>query len=309
MQSTLDLIENLVTTALEEMSEELAARCGTVANLGKETTGISSTPVNGALTELDGRVQDHVTKALLAADLNLGFLFEEDTELLRGHAGDTGELAAIFDPIDGTISYIKGQHDYCSMFGVSHRGRIVMGILAFYHPFRIFVGRVDRAVTATTATVSRSGSPLRIVCHYRLFHEPYGATRQALEDAGCIVIPMPLDLEGPGQGSFAWAMDKGVGSNGAAIMAVLEGHWDAYLAPHVSLHDFAGPWGVAEARGAACVKFDTIGDGRSNNWNVDPDAAFLVPTRGDYPKRYRLMIARDQDVAGRVRDILGAVQG
>ena len=43
------------------------------------------------------------SKALLAADLNLGFLFEEDTELLRGHAGDTGELAAIFDPIDGTI--------------------------------------------------------------------------------------------------------------------------------------------------------------------------------------------------------------
>ena len=96
MKATLDTIETLVIAALEEISGELAARCGNVTNLGKQTSGVANTAVHGALTELDGRVQDHVTRALLAADLDLGFLVEEDTDLLRGHGCDTSELAAIF---------------------------------------------------------------------------------------------------------------------------------------------------------------------------------------------------------------------
>ena len=145
MQAELDTIERIVVAALAEISDELATRCGNVANLGKMASGVAHTAVHGALTELDGRVQDHVTRALLAADLKLGFLAEEDTEFLRGHDGDPSDLAVIIDPIDGTMSYIKGQHDYCSMLAVSHRGRIVMGIVAFFHPFKVHVGRLDRS--------------------------------------------------------------------------------------------------------------------------------------------------------------------
>ncbi|MBT5267795.1 MAG: hypothetical protein HOL85_23410 [Rhodospirillaceae bacterium] len=307
MQATLDTIETLVIAALAEVSGELAARCGNVANLGKQTLGVANTAVHGALTELDGRVQDHVTRALLAADLDLGFLVEEDTDLLRGHGCDTGELAAIFDPIDGTLSYIRGQHDYTSLFAVSRRGRIVMGILAFYHPFKCLVGRIDRPQSPAVDQHQATGT-LRIVCHYRLFQETYRATRQRLEDAGHLGVPMPLDLNVPEHQPFAWAMDKGLGSNGAAVAAMLEGHWDAYIGPWVALHDFAGPWGVAEATGAVCVKFDTPADAKSNIWAVDPGPRFLVRSPADYPKRYRILIARDQRVADQVCECLASLR-
>lgn len=307
MRTTLDTIEALVTTALEEMSEELQAGCGNLENLGKTTSDASISNIGNALTEMDEGVQDHVTKALLAADLGLGFLVEEDTQLLRGHAGDTGNLAAILDPIDGTLSYTRGQHDYCSMFAVALRGRIIMGILGFYHPFRILVGRFDKTAAPGIQAGPRPDGPPRIACHYRLFRDAFRPTRKALEDAGCLVVPVPLDLDRPDHAPFAGAMDRGVGSNGAAIAAMLEGHWDAYIGPYMNLHDFAGPWGVAEANGAIAMQFEVPDNPNGNSWIIAPDPRFLVASRADYPKRYRIAIARDRDTADHLRDILAAI--
>jgi fructose-1,6-bisphosphatase/inositol monophosphatase family enzyme len=123
-----------------------------------------------------------------------------------------------------------------------------------------------------------------------------------LRASGCDLAAIPA-----GEGSGAPG-SEGFGSNGPAILALREGRLDAYLAPHVSLHDFAGPWCLAAAAGCAVVKFRTSDPAAPHEWVPEPEPRFEVPSAANYPQRFRILIARTRNIAERLVGILQGIR-
>jgi fructose-1,6-bisphosphatase/inositol monophosphatase family enzyme len=285
-------LEALLHNALRDAAPWVESNCGRVENETKPSVGVEATAINQAVTVVDRGLQDRVLAPVLARFPNVMPLVEEHTPLAERHRGNRGPWAFILDPIDGTLSYARGRHDYSTLAALSVGGRLVFGCVARYHPFEIRFARV-----ADTAAPQTGDGPerLRVACHYRLFRSPFGAVERRLREAGCGLTAIPAE-----------SGDEGLGSNGPAILALCDGRFDAYLAPHVALHDIAGPWCVAAAAGCATVKFQTCDPAAPEDWAADPAGRFDVPDAASYPRRFRVMIARTREVSDRLLGILTA---
>jgi fructose-1,6-bisphosphatase/inositol monophosphatase family enzyme len=283
-------LEAILNNTLRDAAPWVEANCGRVENETKASVGVEATAINQAVTVVDRELQDRVLAPVLARFPTLVPLVEEHTPLAERHRGNCGPWAFILDPIDGTLSYARGRHDYSTLAALSVGGRLVFGCVANYHPFEVRFARVAEGLTPRTGDVS---GRLRVACHYRLFRNPFGAVERRLREGGCELATIPAE-----------SGDEGLGSNGPAILSLCDGRFDAYLAPHVALHDFAGPWCVAAAAGCATVKFRTSDPTAPEDWTVDPAGRFDVPDAASYPRRFRVLIARTQSVADRLLGLL-----
>lgn len=283
-------LQTLLRGTLREAAPWVEANCGRVANETKPAVGVEATAVNQAVTVVDRELQDRVLTAVFARFPTLVPLVEEQTPLAERYRQNRGPWAFILDPIDGTLSYANGRHDYSTLAALSVGGRLVLGCVACYHPFEIRFAHVPEGVRPREGD---GPERLRLACHYRLFRAPFGRVERRLRDAGCDLAVIPAE-----------GAAEGLGSNGPAILALCDGRFDAYLAPHVTLHDFAGPWCLAAAAGCATIKFRTSEPAAAEDWTVDPDGRFDVPDATSYPRRFRILIARTRGIADRLLGVL-----
>lgn len=286
-------LEAILRNALSAAAPWVEAQCGCVEQETKPSVGVEATAINQAVTLVDRELQDRILAPIFERFSHLVPLVEEQTPLAERHRGNRSAWAFILDPIDGTLSYTKGRHDYSTLAALSVHGRLVFGCVARYHPFDVQFARVSDDVPTNEGN---GPDRLRIGCHYRLFREPFASISDRLRQTGCELSMIPT--EGPD--------GEGLGSNGPAILALRDGRFDAYLAPHITLHDFAGPWCLATSAGCVGVKFQTSDPSAADDWTVDPEPRFEIADASSYPRRYRVLIARTRGIAERVLAMLKA---
>lgn len=279
-------LEAILRDTLAAAAPWVEASCGRVRMETKEAIGADATAIHQAVTVVDRELQDRVLGPVFARFPNLVPLVEEQTPLAERYRGNRGPWAFILDPIDGTLSYANGRHDYSTLAALSVNGRLVFGCVACYHPFRVRFATVPEVLTPRDG---ESSERPRLLCHYRLLRPPFAGVAERLRAAGCELVAIPPDGGADSPGSI-----------GPGILQLCDGRWDAFVAPHVTLHDFAGPWCIGAAAGCAVVKFRTSDPLAVDDWTVDPNARFDVPDAASYPCRFRILIARSRGVADRV---------
>ena len=280
MTEDLETLRRLVEPVLTEWAPRIEAGAGSVALDTKDATA-EETHINTAVTELDRGLQDAILRVVVSRAPHWRILAEEDTELARMGNRD-GDTSLVLDPIDGTAEFAAGRPGYTSMFALTNGGRIVGGAIAQYAPLRITERAPMRPLT----------HPNRLFVHYRFTKPRHRDTADRLRAAGFELVATP----GPE-----------IGSNGQAILDVLEGRAVGWLAPDVTLHDLAGPWGVLVRSGGHAVRFAATTDDDPAWRPAIPD--FSVPVEYDYPARpvrHRVLLARS---ATHVDRILGILRG
>jgi myo-inositol-1(or 4)-monophosphatase len=137
-----DLLAIAVAAALEA-GDLLASREGRVA-----VAATKSSPTD-VVTEMDGRAEELIRARILAARPNDAILGEEG-----GQVDGAADAPArwVVDPLDGTVNYLYGLHDWAVSIAVEVDGEIVAG--AVYVPMR---GELFTAVRGEGAWLESSG--------------------------------------------------------------------------------------------------------------------------------------------------------
>ncbi len=123
-ETLLELRSVAVSTA-REAGDLLAGRAGQV-----EVAATKSSPTD-VVTEMDRRSEELIRSRILAARPSDAILGEEGG--LIGNTGDAPVLWVI-DPLDGTVNYLYGLHDWAVSIAAEVDGQIVAG--AVYVPMR-----------------------------------------------------------------------------------------------------------------------------------------------------------------------------
>ena len=118
-------LRDLAAGVAREAGELLASRAGRV-----EVAATKSSPTD-VVTEMDRRAEELIRASLLAA--------RPDDAILGEEAGQTGDSAGapvrwVVDPLDGTVNYLYGLHDWAVSIAAEVAGQIVAG--AVYLPMR-----------------------------------------------------------------------------------------------------------------------------------------------------------------------------
>lgn len=118
-------LATLAVDVAREAGELLAARVG-----GVEVAATKSSPTD-VVTEMDRRAEELIRFRILAARPGDAILGEEE-----GQTGDTAEAQVrwVVDPLDGTVNYLYGLHDWAVSIAAEVGGEIVAG--AVYLPMR-----------------------------------------------------------------------------------------------------------------------------------------------------------------------------
>jgi fructose-1,6-bisphosphatase/inositol monophosphatase family enzyme len=118
-------LRDLAVGVAREAGELLASRAGRV-----EVAATKSSPTD-VVTEMDRRAEELIRARLLAARPGDAILGEE--------AGETGDsdgapVRWVVDPLDGTVNYLYGLHDWAVSIAAEVGGTIVAGVV--YVPMR-----------------------------------------------------------------------------------------------------------------------------------------------------------------------------
>lgn len=153
------------------------------------------------------------------------------------HAGDSG-VRWVIDPLDGTMNFVHGRHDYAVSIGVERGDRIVAGAIV-----RPYDG--DWAMAGGGVAGSRDGRPAM---------SSTSELGSALIGVG---MPNGLDNQLRVHGLLAelsrQARDfRRTGSSACEMLALALGQQDGYLGFGVNLWDVAGGIALVEAAGGAC---------------------------------------------------------
>lgn len=301
MDIDVGILESILTDTLREVSQWVEASCGCVPIDSKLTVGVEATDIHQAVTQVDLELQERILKTVYAKFPDVIPLVEETTDTAKAYKDNRGPVAFILDPIDGTQSFAHGRHDYSTLAAVSIDGRLVFGLVSRYHPFNLRFARLECLPQPKKGTCPTT---IKVVCHYRLFREPFKSVIQQLAEGGCELSSVPLSKENYSQSSDSWQTGPGLGSNGTAIMALIDGLWDAYIGPMVTLHDFAGPWCIASSSGATVIQFRNADINSPGDWVPCEYPKFYIPSACQYPFRYRVLIARNSAIADRLLNLL-----
>jgi myo-inositol-1(or 4)-monophosphatase len=140
-----DELCGLAVRVAREAGELLATRAG-----GVEVAATKSSPTD-VVTEMDRRAEELIRRRILAARPGDAILGEE--------AGESGDAAGapvrwVVDPLDGTVNYLYGLHDWAVSIAAEVGGEIVAG--AVYAPMR---GELFRAVKGAGAWLESPWCP------------------------------------------------------------------------------------------------------------------------------------------------------
>ena len=218
---------------------------GRTANIGKAAdtglTGAKAQEASSVLTALDKAVQDIVLSVVLQHFPAIGCIAEEDTPLKRRFSGKDSDYALIFDPIDGTLHFQRGDAPYHISIGLARRGQMEAAVVARPSEDKIFTAVRGRG--AYVQVGRRRKKRLRLPRKPRTNQAFISSKARQFQ---ALARPLLEPREHP---------------IGAALVLTLvaEGQLAAYLTRQVEIYDVGPPSLIAEEAGARCF----LGDGRS----------------------------------------------
>ncbi len=290
---------DLAVPRLFEVSEYQKLMCGKIENLGKEAqSDVTQNDIHGSLTYLDQFTQDYLLVPIYQHWPDLVPLVEEDTGLKRNNINNVSDYSLIMDPIDGTAFYIRGDGDYSILLGLMHKGEMVIALICYPEDDLIIAAIKDQGAWIKKKDGSREALPKinsvemdynRVACHYRFVKEPYASLASNLERVGYKLS----------------SNDNGFGTNATGVLRIARGENCAFIAPHISLHDFAVPAFVIQELGGAFRLFEYDGLDDVSNW-LKPLEDYGSPDAKGANPRYRVIIA-DSDKT--INDIVAIIIG
>jgi myo-inositol-1(or 4)-monophosphatase len=235
---TLLELRGLAVGVAREAGDLLANRAGQV-----EVAATKSSPTD-VVTEMDRRSEELIRSRILTARPSDAILGEEGG--LIGNA-DSAPVLWVIDPLDGTVNYLYGLHDWAVSIAAEVAGEIVAG--AVYVPLR---GELFSAVEAGGAVLESVGPDSR------------GPESQLHCNAG---VPLSQALIGTGfgyvagrrkvQGEVVAAMlpqvrdIRRIGVASVDLCAVAAGRLDGFYERGLNYWDWAAGALVAAEAGAA----------------------------------------------------------
>ncbi|NKB70630.1 MAG: hypothetical protein GKR89_26470 [Candidatus Latescibacteria bacterium] len=223
---------------------------GKTANIGKAAdtglTGAKAQEASSVLTALDNAVQDIVLSVVLQHFPAIGCIAEEDTPLKRRFAGNRSEYALIFDPIDGTLHFQRGDAPYHISIGLARQGQMEAAVVARPSEDKIFTA--VRGQGAYVQVGNRRKKCLRLPKKPRTKQAFISSKAREFQQ---LARPLLEPREHP---------------IGAALVLTLlaEGELAAYLTRQVEIYDVGPPSLIAEEAGARCF----LRDGRSPRYTA-----------------------------------------
>jgi myo-inositol-1(or 4)-monophosphatase len=144
-------LRDLAVRVAREAGDLLVSRAGRV-----EVAAVKSSPTD-VVTEMDRRSEELIRRAILAVRPDDAILGEEG-----GQTGDTAGAPAcwVIDPLDGTVNYLYGLHDWAVSIAAEVNGQVVAGA--------VYVPRRDEMFSAHAGggawLQSGDGGPERLRC-------------------------------------------------------------------------------------------------------------------------------------------------
>lgn len=275
---------DLVVPQLFEVSVYLKMMCGKIENLGKSAqSNVTQTDIHGALTYLDQFTQDYILLPIYQEWPNLVPLVEEDTGLKRNNLNNISDFSLIMDPIDGTVFYLRGDSDYSIMLGLMNKGEMELAIICYPEDDLIIAAIKNQGawthlkggtITELSKIASVESDQNSLSCHYRFTKEPHALLHSKLLQAGYALS----------------TNDDGFGTNATGILQIARGESCAFIAPHISLHDFSVPAFVIQELGGVIRLFDYNGLDDLTSWTKSLQNYGSPSPKGSNP-RYRVIIA------------------
>jgi myo-inositol-1(or 4)-monophosphatase len=228
---TLLELRALAVGVAREAGDLLADRAGQV-----EVAATKSSPTD-VVTEMDRRSEDLIRARILAARPSDAILAEEGG--LIGNTGDAPVLWVV-DPLDGTVNYLYGLHDWAVSIAAEMNGEIVVG--AVYVPNRGEMFSAIRGHGAWVRTDEDYWSPLRcrpgVPLEQALVGTGFGYLKERRTVQGEVVaavLPNVRDI-------------RRIGVASVDLCAVAAGRLDAFYERGLNYWDWAaGALAAAEA--------------------------------------------------------------
>jgi myo-inositol-1(or 4)-monophosphatase len=144
-------LRDLAVSVAREAGQLLASRAGRV-----EVAATKSSPTD-VVTEMDRRSEELIRSRILAVRPADAILGEEGGQV---GSTDSAPVRWVIDPLDGTVNYLYGLHDWAVSVGAEVGGQIVAG--AVFVPER---GELFSAFTGDGAWLETAGAArLRLRC-------------------------------------------------------------------------------------------------------------------------------------------------
>jgi myo-inositol-1(or 4)-monophosphatase len=234
-------LRDLAVSVAREAGELLASRAGRV-----EVAATKSSPTD-VVTEMDRRSEELIRSRILAVRPGDAILGEEG-----GQTGSTegAPVRWVIDPLDGTVNYLYGLHDWAVSVGAEAGGQIVAG--AVYVPrrgelFSAFAGGgAWLEQTGPDAAGSAQGGPERLHCSSgvaldrALVGTGFGylaARRKVQGEVVAALLPQVRDI-------------RRIGVASIDLCAVAAGRLDAFYERGLNYWDWAAGALVATEAGA-----------------------------------------------------------
>jgi myo-inositol-1(or 4)-monophosphatase len=293
-----DLLAIAVAAALEA-GDLLASQEGRVA-----VAATKSSPTD-VVTEMDGRAEELIRARILAARPNDAILGEEGGQV-EGAADPPARW--VVDPLDGTVNYLYGLHDWAVSIAAEVDGEIVVGVV--YVPMRGELFTAVRGEGAWLESSHGSDAPARgegdSLESVAAAQAPGGTSDSTSESDSAELsifgsvrlrcgpgVPLDQALVATGfgytaerrtvQGEVVAALlplIRDIRRNGAAsvdLCAVAANRVDAYYERGLNYWDYAA--GALVAAEAGAVVGDTRGGPPSTSMTVVAGAALFGPLR------------------------------
>jgi len=228
----------LAVGVAREAGDLLADRAGQV-----EVAATKSSPTD-VVTEMDRRSEELIRSRILAARPSDAILGEEGG--LIGNAGNAPVLWVI-DPLDGTVNYLYGLHDWAVSIAAEVAGEIVTG--AVYVPVR---GELFSAVKGGGALLESADGESKLHCNTgvplerALIGTGFGylaARRKVQGEVVAAMLPQVRDI-------------RRIGVASIDLCAVAAGRLDGFYERGLNYWDWAAGALVAAEAGAAAGGLD-----------------------------------------------------
>lgn len=228
----------LAVAVAREAGDLLADRAGQV-----EVAATKSSPTD-VVTEMDRRSEELIRSRILAARPSDAILGEEGG--LIGNAGNAPVLWVI-DPLDGTVNYLYGLHDWAVSIAAEVAGEIVTG--AVYVPVR---GELFSAVKGGGAVLESADGESKLHCNTgvplerALIGTGFGylaARRKVQGEVVAAMLPQVRDI-------------RRIGVASIDLCAVATGRLDGFYERGLNYWDWAAGALVAAEAGAAVGGLD-----------------------------------------------------
>jgi myo-inositol-1(or 4)-monophosphatase len=229
---TLLELRGLAVGVAREAGDLLADRAGQV-----EVAATKSSPTD-VVTEMDRRSEELIRSRILASRPSDAILGEEGG--LIGNA-DHAPVLWVIDPLDGTVNYLYGLHDWAVSIAAEVAGEIVAG--AVYVPLR---GEMFSAVKAGGAVLESAGTESVLHCNAgvplnrALIGTGFGylaGRRQVQGEVVAAILPQVRDIRRAGVASVD-------------LCAVAAGRLDGFYERGLNYWDWAAGALVAAEAGA-----------------------------------------------------------